>query len=255
PYRYEYNGKRKERLKRGKTMNEPFIHKIFTGKVKQLGDASATDPMDKPWKSAMFKEETDGQIWLGKTGLYGDEVADRKNHGGPEKALFAYPIKHYTYWQQDLQLDSIDVGAMGENLSVLEMDEFSVCIGDTYHFGDAVIQVSQPRRPCWKPARRHRVTDFALRIQNSGRTGWYYRVLKEGYLKAPTDLALLERPFPEWTVEAANEVMYVRKKDLEAARALADCQKFAPNWKRSLYKRLEGYESDIRKRVYGPNQE
>ncbi len=236
-------------------MNEPFIHKIFTGKVKQLGDASATDPMDKPWKSAMFKEETDGQIWLGKTGLYGDEVADRKNHGGPEKALFAYPIKHYTYWQQDLQLDSIDVGAMGENLSVLEMDEFSVCIGDTYQFGDAVIQVSQPRRPCWKPARRFRVKDFALRIQNSGRTGWYFRVLKEGDVFPKIDIELIDRPYPQWTIAACNEVMYIYKDNLRLADELASCDLLADSWRKSLQNRLRGKESSIEPRVFGPNKE
>lgn len=236
-------------------MEEPFVHKIFTGKVKKMGDPNAKHPMDKPWESGIFKTETDEQIWLGKEGLSGDEVADKKNHGGPEKALFAYPIKHYTYWKKDLNNPSIDAGAMGENLSVLEMDEFSVCIGDTYEFGDAIIQVSQPRQPCWKPARRFRVKDFALRIQNSGRTGWYFRVLKEGHVISRIDLELVERPYPEWTIQACNEVMHVYKEDLRLAQKLASCDLLAPNWKRTLNRRLKGENKSIEKRVYGPNVE
>ncbi|HLR52339.1 MAG TPA: MOSC domain-containing protein [Candidatus Avamphibacillus sp.] len=232
---------------------EPFVHKVFTGKVKKMGTPGAKDPMDREWESGIFKTENDEQLWLSKTGLPGDEQADKKVHGGPEKALFAYPIKHYTYWKKDLNDENIDVGGFGENLAVLEMDEYSVCIGDTYQFGDAIIQVSQPRRPCWKPARRHRVKDLALRIQNSGLTGWYFRVLKEGYVISGIDIELIDRPHPEWTVAASNEVMYLRKEDLRAAEDLASLELLAPNWKRSLNKRLRGIKSSDTKRVYGPN--
>ncbi|MDY0410548.1 MOSC domain-containing protein [Virgibacillus soli] len=235
-------------------MNEPFVHKVFTGKVKQLGQVGAKDPMDRPWETGIFKKERNEQIWLSKTGLQGDEVGDKKNHGGPEKALFAYPLGHYAFWKQDLQNETIDAGAMGENLSVLEMDEFSVCIGDTYKFGDSIIQVSQPRRPCWRPARRHRVVDFALRIQNTGRTGWYFRVLQEGHIISGIDIELVERPYPEWSIAACNEVMYLDKDNLSRALDLASCELLAENWRVSLKKRLRGQESSFEKRVFGPNQ-
>lgn len=236
-------------------IEEPHVHKLFIGGVKQLGRENAEDPMDRPWKSGIFKTETDEKVWLSETGFTGDEVADTKKHGGPEKAVFAYPIKHYKDWQKELEIDSIDMGGFGENFAVLEMDEYSVCIGDTFKAGDAVIQVSQPRQPCWKPARRFRIIDLALRIQNSGRTGWYYRVLKEGYIQAPLDLELIDRPYPEWTIAASNEVMHIYKEDLKLAEALASCELLAPNWKRRLEKRLRGKESSIEKRVYGPNKE
>ena len=232
---------------------EPFVHKIFTGKVQKMGTPGAKDPMDREWESGIFKKETDAQIWLSETGLTGDEVADKKVHGGPEKALFAYPIKHYTYWKEDLETNNIDVGAFGENLAVLEMDEYSVCIGDTFKFGDAIIQVSQPRRPCWKPARRFKVKDLALRIQNSGLTGWYFRVLQEGHVISGIDIELIERPYPEWTIAACNEIMYIRKEDLRAADELASCDLLAPNWKRTLKKRLRGLSSSDLSRVFGPN--
>src|SRR5699024_458056 len=234
-------------------MEETFVYKVITGKVKELGDANAKDPMDREWESGIFKKQTEEQVWLSKTGLDGDEQADKKHHGGPEKALFAYPIKHYKLWKEELNID-IDMGAMGENLAVLEMDEFSVCIGDTYQLGDAVIQVSQPRQPCWKLARRFKIKDFALRIQNNGRTWWYFRVLEEGHIISRIDMELIDRPYPQWSIAACNEVMHVYKDDLKLADELASCELLAPNWKRTLQNRLRGRERDIRRRVYGPNE-
>lgn len=235
-------------------MNEPFVHKIYAGKVKQLGNPNASDPMERQWETGMFKTATDEQVWLGKTGLVGDEVADKKNHGGPEKAVFAYPIKHYASWKEELGIDSIDMGSMGENFAVLEMDEYTVCIGDTFRLGDALIQVSQPRRPCWKPARRFKIKDLALQIQNSGRTGWYFRVLEEGNIISRIDFELIDRPYPQWSIAACNEVMYKDKNNLKIADELASCDLLAVNWRQTLKKRLRGQESSMEKRVYGPNR-
>lgn len=241
-------------MKEGVHMNFPFIKQLRTGKVKQMGEKDAKNPFERPWESGMFKQEREGKIWLSKSGLAADEVADKKVHGGPEKALFAYSALHYPYWQQELGIE-IDAGAMGENLVMEAADEYTVYIGDTYRFGEAIIQVSQPRRPCWKPARRFKVLDFALRIQETGKTGWYYRVLQEGYVEAGVELELIERPYPQWSVAACNEIMYVKKADLNLAYELASCSALAPNWKRSLQKRLRGHESSIENRVYGPNKE
>ncbi|MFC4559450.1 MOSC domain-containing protein [Virgibacillus kekensis] len=213
-------------------MTAPYVHKLFTGKVK------VADPMNRSWKSGMFKEIVDGDQWLSKTGFTGDEVADKKNHGGPEKAVFAYPESHYSYWQEQLEIETIDAGGMGENLSLVHADEYSVCIGDTYRFGESIIQVAQPRKPCWKPARRFNVKDLAVRIQTTGRTGWYFRVLKEGRASAGQQLHLIERPYPQWTIAVCNEVTHEMKDDLKRAAELVSCELLAENWKKSLNKRL-----------------
>lgn len=188
-------------------MDEPFVHKVFM----KSGDV------------------TDEQIWLGKNGLSKDEKADQ------EKAVFTYPIKHYTYWKESLADDSIDMGAVGENFSVLEMDEFTVCIGDTYQFGDAIIQVSQPGSPSLKS-----VDDFRVLAQNNGRTGWFFRVVEEGHIISRIDLELLERPFPEWTIAACNEIMHIYKDDLRMADELASCTLLSTHWRRLLIRRLRG---------------
>lgn len=231
---------------------EPYVHQLFLGKVKTLGTPDAVDPMDREWTTGIFKNQTSKRIWLSETGLRGDEVGDKKNHGGAEKALFAYPIVHYTYWQEVAELD-IHYGGMGENMTVLEMDEFSVFVGDVYQFGEAIIQVSQPRNPCWRPARRYRRKELALEIQNTGKTGWYYRVIKPGYVYGQVDLELIDRPHPQWSIAACNEVMHFDKMNLRRTDDLSRCEGLSENWRQSLKKRLRRRESSIDKRVYGPN--
>lgn len=233
----------------------PFVEQLNTGKVKKIGTPDAKKSIDREWETGIFKESKEGEIWLSETGLVGDEVGDKKNHGGAEKALFAYPMKHYGYWNQVLPGVEMEVGGMGENLVLSGVDESVVCIGDVYQFGGAIIQVSQPRSPCWRPARRHKVIDLALRIQQTGLTGWYYRVLKEGKVSGNTALILLERSYPLWTIAKCNEVMYEKKDDFKLTKELADCPVLAKNWKRTLNRRLEGIESVLAKRVYGPNKD
>lgn len=231
------------------------VSQLFRGKVKKLGTPNDPDPMNRPWETGIFKSSTDESVYLYETGLVDDEVGDKVKHGGPEKALFAYPVNHYKYWRDEEAIEEMGAGSFGENLSLETSDESDVCIGDTYKLGEATIQISQPRRPCWRPARRFRVMDLALRIQNSGRTGWYFRVLEEGHIRAGDSLQLIERPEPKWTIEACNDVMYVHKKDMELASSLAASPYLAGSWKNTLQKRLKGKHSSVERRVYGPNKE
>lgn len=232
-----------------------LLESVFVGQSKTIGEKDATLPMDREWKSAIFKELVDGPIWLGKTNLAGDGQADLKHHGGPEKAVFAYPSEHYAFWKKELPDTEISPGGMGENFSLGNQLEEAAAIGDIYEIGEAVIQVSQPRQPCWKPARRFKVKNLALLLQNSGRTGWYYRVLKEGDVEAGQTLTLVERPYPEWTIEKCNTIMHLEKDNLEEARKLSQCDLLSTNWKDTLTKRVEkGENPDLRKRVIGPNE-
>ncbi|WP_041072782.1 MOSC domain-containing protein [Bacillus sp. OxB-1] len=233
-----------------------LVQQIFTGKPKTVGDKKAVSPMEREWKSGIFKEAVSGEIWVGRTNLEGDGQADLKNHGGPEKAVFAYPVEHYSFFHQEYGLTAMQAGGMGENLSLLNMLERDVCIGDTYEIGGALIQVSQPRQPCWKPARRFKRKDLSLLIQNSGRTGWYFRVLQEGFIHSGQTLTLVNRPAPEWTIANCNHVMHVNKEDIEQAVALAACEWLPINWKNTLNKRVQlGNSGNPAKRLYGPNEE
>jgi len=232
-----------------------LLKNIFAGLPKTVGDRNASNSMDREWTSAIFKEPVEGPVWVGKTGITGDGQADLKHHGGPEKAVFAYPYCHYTYWNNELGFSQITPGGMGENFLIEPIWEDTVSIGDTFQIGGAVVQVSQPRQPCWKPARRFKIKNLALLLQNTGRTGWYFRVLQEGFVEVGQTLSLVDRPCPEWTIVKCNQIIHGVQLDLEAMRSLAECQLLAPGLRETLEKRIAKREvPDIRNRVFGPNE-
>ncbi|MFP2959769.1 MOSC domain-containing protein [Myxococcus sp. 1LA] len=224
---------------------------LRVGMPRELGVANAASPLERPWTSAIFKEPVTGPVWLSLTGLAGDSQADLKVHGGPEKAVFAYPVTHYDFWREHLSRDDIRPGAFGENWVFSHGTEADVCIGDVLRVGHARVQVSQPRQPCWKPARRWGRRDVSLRIQQTGRTGWYYRVLEEGFVQEGDAVTLLERPFPAFTVAFANQAMHGHAP--EAAAALSACPLLTPRWRESLQRRAQGGQGDDRPRLMGPN--
>ena len=211
--------------------------------------------MDREWSSGIVKRAVEGKNWVSQTNLQGDGQADLKHHGGPEKAIFVYPTGHYPYWQRKLGNPDFSIGAFGENLALQNLTEDEVCIGDIYQIGEIRAQVSQPRQPCWKPARRWKLKDLALQVQQQGKTGWYFRVLKEGEIQAGDTLHLLERPFSEWSVAKCNDVMHNQKHDLEQSARLAQCELLAPSWRNTLHKRINSVgKEDVSNRVYGPNE-
>lgn len=229
------------------------IASLQVGLPRLVGTADASDPLDRPWTTGFFKEPVHQPLWLGDEGLEGDGVADRKVHGGPEKAVLAYAASHYFAWEAELGFE-LPSGAFGENVTVRGQSEATVCIGDRYAVGTAIVEVSQPRQPCWKLARRWRIRTLAARVQETGRTGWYLRVRQTGRVTAGDSLILIERPYPEWTVAAANAVMHGRPTDRAAAEALAACPALAANWRTALAARsATGTEPDTRRRLVGPN--
>jgi MOSC domain-containing protein YiiM len=169
-------------------------------------------------------------------GLDGDEHGDRANHGGSDKALCGYPSEHFDHWSRALAR-SFGPGSFGENLTLAGLVEEDACIGDVYRLGSSVIQLSQPRQPCFRLAALHGVPELAVWVQRSGFTGFYFRVLASGSVSSPTALQLLERTRPQLTVAEANRVMHRDKKDLAAAERLL-VPELSARWRASLEKRL-----------------
>ena len=187
-------------------------------------------------------------LWLGETGLEGDAQADLKNHGGPDKAVCVYPLEHYPYWSARLDR-SLEPGAFGENFSTERLLEPEVCVGDVYRVGSAIVQVSQPRQPCFKMAARHGVKELAWWVQETGFTGFYFRCLESGEVRAGHDIALLERSAPEVTVEEANRVMHHDKRDVAGIERLLMVPELAANWRRTFEKRLVDAREDAPSRL------
>ena len=206
----------------------------------QVGKPKEIDKSNDPWTTAFFKEPVDHQIWLNKTNLEGDQQADLVNHGGEDKAVLAYSDNHYSKWIRELKLTSLPFGAFGENFTIFGLDEKDVCIGDVYVISeDVIVQVSQPRRPCWKISRRWDIKDLTKKVTDSLRTGWYFRVLKEGYVIKDSSVRLIERPHPNLTVQLANEVMHKRKNDPDLLNELAECPSLSRSWQKDYKKLLQ----------------
>lgn len=234
----------------GPWVNKPILIGIQIGLPKIIKDSP---PLGRkgPWETGFYKYPVAGPLWLGRINLEGDGQADLKNHGGADKALNLYPAEHYAPWREELGLPDLNPGALGENFTTKGLTEEMVCIGDIYAVGGARIQISQPRQPCWKIDRRWGVEGFARRVQESGRTGWYFRVLQEGMVEAGLPLELLERPCPEWTVARANDVMHGRLTDHAALEELSRCPLLSQSWRDPLAARRGDDPDRVRKRLEG----
>lgn len=227
-------------------MNVITIDTLLTGVVRPLGDSGRD--------SAIDKHPVAERLWLGWEGLRGDEQADRRFHGGPEKALHHYARDHYPAWRAALgERPVLDApGAFGENLSTSGLTEADVCVGDIFQAGTARIQVSQARQPCWKLDHRFGHRGMAARVQSSGMTGWYYRVLQEGWLAAGDTLVLQERPHAAWTLARVQDILNRRVLDPEVLHALANLPELSPNWRTLFEKRARAGEvEDWTRRLEG----
>lgn len=205
-------------------------------------------------RSAIDKRPTDAPLAIGALGLAGDEQGDLRVHGGPDKAIHHYAFDHYRAWREALgALPLLQApGAFGENISTRGLTEAEVCLGDRFTLGSALLEVSQGRQPCWKLNDRFGVPDMARRVQDSGRTGWYYRVLQPGVAAAGDLLRLDARPYPHWPLQRLGALLFGRvlaPAALEPALQLP----LVPSWRRLLERRLQhGAAEDWGKRLDGP---
>jgi MOSC domain-containing protein YiiM len=207
---------------------------LQAGTPKTFGVPGSDDPLDRVFTSAIDKTAVHGRVWVGTLGLAGDAVGNRKVHGGPDQALLAYAGAHYPLWRREWQRDDVGGGAFGENLTVADVDESIACVGDRWHVGEVVLEVTKPREPCATLARRHRKPELIEVVRRNGRSGWYLRVLKEGWIEAGMPVALADRPYPQWTVRRVAQVMEERRARPEEAALLAECAALAGNWRERL---------------------
>ncbi len=210
------------------------------------------DPEHQPWTTGMFKRPAHGPISLSRQNLAGDGQADLVHHGGLDKAVCAYPSEHWLRWYSILPPHRLTGGAFGENFTLEGLTEGDVCIGDVFSVGSAIVQISQPRQPCWKLARRWQLKDLAVQIERTGLTGWYFRVMQEGTVESGTHLHLLDRPCPEWTVATANRIMHHERNNRTAAEHLSLCPLLSASWQHTLKQRcLDQAGPDPQQRQFG----
>lgn len=190
--------------------------------------------------TAIAKAPVSGPIAVRTSNLDGDAQADTKNHGGCDKAVHAHFGRHLAWWGQKRGWP-VSPGEIGENLTLgpapdgRDLDETGFCIGDIISVGTAVLQVTQPRIPCFKQAAALRIADAVRLAGVTGRTGLYLRVLHEGTLQAGNLLWLIERPYPDVTVADANRFVHQTPHDAGLRARLAGCAGLGRDLRRRLH--------------------
>ncbi len=208
-----------------------MIESVLVGKVK---------PYTRGALSAIDKQVQMDRLKVTKLGLENDEQGDPRFHGGVEKAIHIYPSEHYPKWRSELGEKPIfkSVGAFGENLSSTGINEQTMCLGDIVQIGTVRLQVSQGRMPCWKLNDRCNEPDMGLRFQMTMRTGWYFRVLEEGYIGAGDTIYLMERPYPEWTLAKVMGIVFSGVLNIRELNAVLEVP-LVDSWRALIEKRIE----------------
>lgn len=198
---------------------------VFAGPVTLLGARGVP--------SAFVKQRLSEGGKVFELGLEGDSQADLAVHGGVDKAVYAYPFENYAAWLAEYpeHRSLWGPGALGENLSLAGLTEYDVRIGDLFRVGRTVLQVTQPRKPCFKLGLRFDDQRLAAAMVREGRTGWYFRVLESGVVAEGDQVALLERPHPHWTIARVNEAAYGSDTSDEVLRSIAKMPALSAAWR------------------------
>lgn len=221
-----------------------ILRSMQVGTPQKYGLEGSRAAMERRWETSFFRTPDPQPRWLYTTHLEGNSQADTKNHGQPGQAVLLYSGAHYPLWQEELNLPEIGPGGFGENFTLDGMSEQTACVADIYALGEARIQVTGPRYPCWKIARRWDIADLTQRVAATGRTGWYCRVIKEGLIEPGMPVKLVERPCPRWTMALINDFAYGHNKDVGLAQELASCPQLEEWWQKMIMRRVLGEDRD-----------
>jgi MOSC domain-containing protein YiiM len=187
----------------------------------------------KTISTAIRKHPATSRIFLDTLGFEGDGSADQEVHGGPDKAVCAYSYEHFNFWENHLS-HLLSPGAFGENLTVSGMTEPDVHIGDTFQIGDAEIQCTQPRQPCHKLKELHNCENIVEQIRTTGFCGFYFRVIKCGWVQ-PHDLILPLKADPSnFTVLEAHQLMNDEKKNSDRIQVLLSIDALSDSWREEI---------------------
>ena len=185
-------------------------------------------------RTAIWKAPIEGPVKVRAHNLDGDRQADLTVHGGPNKAVYAYPSEHYEFWRGELPDAPLPIGVFGENLTIEGLLETDVRVGDELTIGTAVLRVTQPRLPCFKLAIRFDRLDMVKRFLKSRRTGFYFQVAREGQLEARDQIALAPAPFPSVTIAQMLELFTSDEPDEELLRRAVAVPGLPPFWRQTF---------------------
>jgi MOSC domain-containing protein YiiM len=210
-----------------------IVEAVFTGQPKQLSDDRGT------WTSSIARDRTDEPVPITLTGLANDKAA-QPHHGSPGAAICVHLADHYLFWNTHLHM-SLHAGAVGENITLANMTEDNICVGDELRLGTALVQVSGPRVPCANLARHIGRPDWVKQTILENRTGFYLRVLEPGIVQSGNAWSLQQRLNPTGSIPAINRCVYLDF-DPTYAKTLLDMPGLAAWWKDQAREKLEGRE-------------
>ena len=214
-----------------------YLTNIYCGKVaERYGIETAID-----------KHPIYTRLHLSLEGLAGDECGDKYHHGGLDRALHQYPSEHYAYWQEkygDTYAEKVNWQApgMGENLSSIGMTEKNVYLGDRYQWGEAIIEVSQPRSPCFKLNKRWAIESLSVDMQGISRCGWLYRIIQPGMVSVDDPLKLITRVTNAMTINAVCETFFGDPLNKDKLLALREQSTLSESWMDKILQRLANNE-------------
>jgi MOSC domain-containing protein YiiM len=188
--------------------------------------------------TGIFKEPVSGPVVLRTLNLDGDRQADLSVHGGPTKAVYAYPSEHYEYWKQELPEMDLPWGVFGENFTTSGLNE-EVNVGDRFRVGSAIVRVTEPRLPCYKLGIRFGRSDIIRRFLASGRTGFYFAVLQEGTVTAGDEIELLEHSESGVTISDITRLYVHDKHNVELLRRAVSLEALSESWRRHFREQLD----------------
>jgi MOSC domain-containing protein YiiM len=181
--------------------------------------------------TGIFKEPVSGSVRLRKLNLDGDKQADLTVHGGADKAIYAYPGEHYSYWKKELRGMSLPWGMFGENFTTQGMFEETVNVGDQFQIGTARVVATQPRMPCYKLGVKFGRTDIIKKFLASGLTGVYFKVMNEGELEQGDEIKLIKKDENNITIKDIVRLYTVNKDDLQTMERPVKVEDLPKGWK------------------------
>lgn len=201
-------------------------------------------PREVSWQgktvsTAIFKSPVDGSIKLRTLNLDGDGQADLSVHGGPNKAAYVYPAEHYRFWRAELPDMDLTWGHFGENFTTQGLLEESVQIGDTLRIGSVIVQVTEPRMPCYKLGVRFGRADMVKRFLASKRTGFYFSVLQAGTVQAGDTFAYVERSLHNISVADITRLYAFAKDDWATMQRAVEVEALSQSWRDYFQHRLK----------------
>jgi MOSC domain-containing protein YiiM len=192
----------------------------------------------RTYPTSIFKDPVAGRVAVGRLNLEGDRQGNPQTHGGPDMAVYVYSRDCYAFWEKDLGIDPLACGAFGENLTVTGMADHEVSIGDVFRIGSARFQVTEPRRPCHKLAMKFDDPNLPRRFFESGRLGFYFRVLDEGDVGAGDEITCEARDPASLTIAEVAALWADRGAGADALERALDVGALSANWREAFETRL-----------------